>query len=298
MECSLDGAPFAACTSPQSYTSLDEGAHTFEVRAIDQAANLDPSPASYAWTVDTVAPEVRRSSSTPDSLANADTPELPGPAENGSTVRIWGPRPRRLHPRQPRRHRLRARLHHDRVTVTVAEDTNTDFRATDAAGNTSACGALFTYLEDSTAPETDDRRPPGPTANSTPPFTFTGTDPGGTGVASLECSLDGAPFAACSSPQSYTSLDEGAHSFEVRALDQAANPDPSPASYAWTVDTVAPEAPRSSSTSDSLANENSPELPGTAEAGSTSASWGPDRADCTPANLAATGPRPPSPRPG
>src|SRR6185436_11729219 len=49
-ECALDGAPFAACTSPQSYTSLGLGSHTFQVRATD-LNGTDPTPASLTWTI-------------------------------------------------------------------------------------------------------------------------------------------------------------------------------------------------------------------------------------------------------
>jgi hypothetical protein len=56
-ECALDGGPFGECTSPASYSGLAQGAHTFAVRAIDAAGNVDPSPAQAVWTVDTVAPD-------------------------------------------------------------------------------------------------------------------------------------------------------------------------------------------------------------------------------------------------
>src|SRR5439155_15530247 len=56
-ECKLDGAPFATCSSPQSYSSLAAGGHTFQVRAIDTTGNVDPTPASFAWTIDTTAPD-------------------------------------------------------------------------------------------------------------------------------------------------------------------------------------------------------------------------------------------------
>src|SRR5215218_1195620 len=52
-ECSLDGASFASCTSPKSYTSLSDGSHTFQVRAKDAAGNVDSTPATRTWTVDT-----------------------------------------------------------------------------------------------------------------------------------------------------------------------------------------------------------------------------------------------------
>ncbi|MGH9023510.1 MAG: DUF7594 domain-containing protein, partial [Acidimicrobiia bacterium] len=50
-ECAMDGLAFAPCTSPHSYSGLPAGAHTFEVRAIDPAGNVDPTPARRSWTV-------------------------------------------------------------------------------------------------------------------------------------------------------------------------------------------------------------------------------------------------------
>jgi hypothetical protein len=52
----LDGAAFAACSSPKSYSDLADGSHTFQVRATDAAANTDPTPASSSWTIETTAP--------------------------------------------------------------------------------------------------------------------------------------------------------------------------------------------------------------------------------------------------
>ena len=54
-ECQLDGAGFSPCTSPKTYTGLSLGMHTFEVRAIDAAGNVDLTPASYTWTINTAA---------------------------------------------------------------------------------------------------------------------------------------------------------------------------------------------------------------------------------------------------
>ena len=57
-QCSLDDAAFTTCTSPQSYSTLSQGSHTFQVQATDAAGNTDPTPASRTWTVDSVAPTV------------------------------------------------------------------------------------------------------------------------------------------------------------------------------------------------------------------------------------------------
>jgi hypothetical protein len=55
-KCRLDGSTFATCTSLQSYSSLSQGSHTFRVKAIDKDANVDASPASRSWFVDTKVP--------------------------------------------------------------------------------------------------------------------------------------------------------------------------------------------------------------------------------------------------
>ena len=56
-ECSLDSAAFAACTSPTTFAGLADGAHELRVRARSTTGQLDPSPATRSWTVDTTAPD-------------------------------------------------------------------------------------------------------------------------------------------------------------------------------------------------------------------------------------------------
>jgi Bacterial Ig-like domain len=56
-ECSLDGASYASCTSPEEYTNLADGSHTFYVKATDAAGNTGTA-ATQAWTVDTTRPTV------------------------------------------------------------------------------------------------------------------------------------------------------------------------------------------------------------------------------------------------
>jgi polysaccharide biosynthesis protein PslG len=49
-ECRLDSGGWSSCGSPQSYGNLALGTHTFSVRAIDAAGNVDPSPATRSWS--------------------------------------------------------------------------------------------------------------------------------------------------------------------------------------------------------------------------------------------------------
>ncbi len=48
-QCRLDEGAFSACTSPTTYTGLATGTHSFAVRAIDLAGNVDGSPAGHSW---------------------------------------------------------------------------------------------------------------------------------------------------------------------------------------------------------------------------------------------------------
>jgi hypothetical protein len=49
---------FTGCTSPITYPTLSEDTYTFEVRAEDEAANEDATPAERTFSVDTTSPRV------------------------------------------------------------------------------------------------------------------------------------------------------------------------------------------------------------------------------------------------
>lgn len=55
-QCSLDGAPFVLCVTPRTWSNLAPGEHTVEVRAVDGAGLVDPTPERSTWTIDPVAP--------------------------------------------------------------------------------------------------------------------------------------------------------------------------------------------------------------------------------------------------
>jgi hypothetical protein len=68
-ECKLDSGPFVACSGPgnfHSVSSLGDGTHVFSVRAIDAVGNVDATPATRTWSVDTLAPETAITSGPPE----------------------------------------------------------------------------------------------------------------------------------------------------------------------------------------------------------------------------------------
>lgn len=75
-QCSLDGAVFGACSSPKAYSNLSGETHTFRVRALDAAGNLDPTPAAKTWTVDTTKPTVSGMSPKPGTRVRDATPTI------------------------------------------------------------------------------------------------------------------------------------------------------------------------------------------------------------------------------
>jgi hypothetical protein len=50
-QCRLDSGSWAACGSPKSYSGLAAGSHTFHVAAVDGIGRVDPTPASYTWSI-------------------------------------------------------------------------------------------------------------------------------------------------------------------------------------------------------------------------------------------------------
>jgi DNA-directed RNA polymerase specialized sigma24 family protein len=110
-------------------------------------------------------------------------------------------------------------------------------RAVDGAGNTDPMPATREWDVDIKAPATKLVEVPDEFSNGGDRFEFTSSEK----HSSFQCKLDDGDYGACSSPKAYPRLDDGAHRFRVRAVDRAGNPDPSPASRNWTVDTNPPE---------------------------------------------------------
>ena len=83
-ECNLDNAGFVPCSASPSFTSLNEGSHTLLARAIDAYGNVDPTPASYTWTIDLTAPVAPTISGLTDP-SNVANPSVTFTSEAGAT---------------------------------------------------------------------------------------------------------------------------------------------------------------------------------------------------------------------
>ena len=228
-ECSLDGAPFAACTSGSSFGPVGDGAHAFSVRAVDRAGNADGSPAVRAWTTDTATPDTTitggpsgRTSSTTATFAFL-SPDAGGGATFECTLDGSG----FLGCVSPATYNALGEGAH---TFAV--------RVRDAFGNVDPSPATRTWTVDLTAPNTTiTGGPTGTVPMASATFSFTSSEPGST----FQCLLDGGTFATCTSPDMLTGLAQGPHTFSVRAIDGAGHADATPAKRSWTVDTMGPD---------------------------------------------------------
>src|SRR5207245_2548539 len=229
-QCALDGAAFASCSSPKSYTGVVDGSHTFQVKATDTAGNTGVA-ASFTWTVDTVAPTASITAS-PTNPSNSASPSFSFSSEAGASFQCALDGAAFASCSSPKSY------------TGLADGSHTfQVKATDTAGNTGSA-ASFTWTVDTVAPAASiTASPTNPSNSSSPSFSFS-SEAG----ATFQCALDGAAFAACSSPKSYSGVADGSHTFQVKATDTAGNTGAA-ASYTWTVDTVAPTASITSSPS-------------------------------------------------
>ena len=141
-ECRIDGNLFTPCTLEQSYTGLDVGQHTFEVRATDVSGNTDPTPASRTWTVD-VPPQTTIDSG-PDGIT---TPE------DSATFQFSANAARTPPSSAVSTARPDDGLHHSPPpTPDLADGTHTIDVAASVNGQTDATPARRTWTVDSSAP--------------------------------------------------------------------------------------------------------------------------------------------------
>src|SRR5204862_269368 len=154
--CQLDASAFAACTSPQNYSGLANGSHSFQVRATDPAGNTDPTPASYTWTVDTTTPDTTTTAAPPATSASSSASFSFTSTEAGSTFACrldGGAFAACVSPRS--------------YSALGFGDHNFEVRATDAAGNTDPTPASYAWTVGFLAPA--HTKPPDITNTAEPP---------------------------------------------------------------------------------------------------------------------------------
>ncbi len=133
--------------------------------------------------------------------------------------------------------------HHVAYVGTAGTDRNIAVMAADGTGSvqidtTASHDIAPDWQEDSVDPQTTiTAGPSSPVDATSATVQFTSNEPGST----FECSLDGQPFAACTSPRTWNQLAVGAHTARVRTVDPVGRTDPSPAAHAWSV--TAPPPP-------------------------------------------------------
>jgi hypothetical protein len=225
-KCSLDGAAYQTCVSPQSYAGVSEGQHDFAAQAVDTVGNLSGTPAHFVWTVDVSAPVLTMVSVSPYDLISKDnsrrfefaaseTVNYQCAVDNGAPQACSSP-----------------------VQLTGLSEGNHWFEvyATDLAGN-AAAPISVSWKNDYTPPQlTTGTVTPAQGLTNSPNISveFGSSEPG-----TIYCSQDGDAAVACTSPLSWTGLADGAHSLSVYAVDIAGNVGAT-TSLSWTIDTTAP----------------------------------------------------------
>jgi hypothetical protein len=279
--CHLENEDFSPCTSPKTYTGLT-GTHVFTVRAVDSAGNADASPATYTWTItnDMFAAAYSLGNISNRTTGNNGTatkePGEPNHAGNRGGKSVWwywtapGAGTVTVDTQGSSFDTLLGVYTGTAVSALTTVAANDDYNRntwsrvqfTASAGTvyriavdgrnghygSISLGVSFTAATppDTTPPETTiDSGPSGTTTATDATFAFSSSEPGST----FQCRLDGASFALCGSPKSYSGLAAGTHTFDVRAIDVAGNTDPTPASRSWTISTVTAPPPDTTITS-------------------------------------------------
>jgi DNA-directed RNA polymerase specialized sigma24 family protein len=216
-ECRLDRHAWGDCTA---ISDLKEGRHRFRARAKDEAGNVDPTPARWAWEVD-LPPQtaITAGPKGPTSATSAtfrfSSTESPATFQCKLDSKDW------VACSSPKSYSgLSQGAHTFRV------------RARDEKGNVDETPAARSWRVDTVDPRTSiTSGPKASTGSNSASFTFTSSESG----VRFQCRLDGAAWRLCASPKKYTGLANGPHVFAVRAVDRAGNRDSSPDTWNWVV---------------------------------------------------------------
>jgi hypothetical protein len=220
------GAPVATGTAAQfaapgiAVSVADNSTTAFRATSSDVVGSSACSSTSVTYVENSIPAVPSLTGTTPASGSNDNSPKVVGTAVAGSTVNIYdnggctG---------SPVATGTAADLASPGIAVSVADNSTTTFRATatDVGGTSPCSSSSVTYTEVTNTPA-----PPatpgavsiaeGPAQKTTSKkatFEFSASN-----AASFQCSLDGKPFAPCTSPVKLKRLKPGKHTFQVRAI--------------------------------------------------------------------------------
>ncbi len=230
-QCRLDADLPVPCPARADFANLTVGKHTLEVRAVDQAGNIDATPATHSWEAWSPL---------------TDTAITSGPANNSSTRETSATFTFTGSDDVTPPARLSFECSLDTINFTPCSSPQTysnlsslghlfRVRSKDEQGNEDTTPASVLWYVDLVAPDTQILGgPAGRETRTTATLVFSSTDNFNL-PRTFECRLDDGPFSPCTSPKVYSGLGTGSHTFWVRARDTAGNVDESPATRIWTI---------------------------------------------------------------
>lgn len=235
LECRLDDGAWKICQTGAyegdvEFGGLSEGSHRLDVRARDPLGNIQATPATRSWFVDTIAPRVTLSAgpASPGQATSSTTATFTFSADEAVTFRCsldGAPFADCTSPFAA------TGLHHGhhgfRVSASdIAGNTTSELRSWQVADPATSTTPPETFLVSAPPPLTHERHAT---------FAFVSDE-----HAWFHCRIDLGPWETCSSSHAINWLSHGTHTFEVRARDVDENVDPTPARWTWEVDTVPP----------------------------------------------------------
>jgi outer membrane protein OmpA-like peptidoglycan-associated protein len=249
---------------------LSAGQHAVKARQTDAASNVSAWSATSTWTIKTQTNVHLTAPSAGPTATNEPTVTYNGEAGDDFTLKIDGTTvatgviPVAGTGSVP----LTSPLSDGSHTIAIV--------ATDAASNQASDSVVVNVVTSNGRTVQFTQAPAQLTQQTTADFAFTD----GSGTDTYQCSLDGAAFGACPTPDPLSGLGNGSHTLVVRGVDNVGNRTAG-APYTWVVDNIAPPAPPI------LGGPNSVTTPGpatftiSAEPGDTlqcsldSSAWGP-----------------------
>ncbi|MDP6958142.1 MAG: Ig-like domain-containing protein, partial [Planctomycetota bacterium] len=228
---------YGSSTSVTFNNNLPQGSITFQVRAIDSAGNVDPTPASVTWTVDTVAPNTTITSAPSGTVASTSATITYSSTESGGSYQ-W---------QIAASNWINWSANNFSFTNLPQGSITFQVRAVDSAGNVDASPATVTWTVDTVAPSVPSLSSPAHgsyTNDTTPTFSWGAISDANLYQIQIDNNSDfSSPVAyPYTSSTSYppAALSANTYYWRVRARDAAGNWSAFSSSRTLYLDTSAP----------------------------------------------------------